>query len=221
MSSAPTKVAVITGASQGIGAALVHAYRQRGYGVVATSRSITPSDDDSGVLAIPGDISNPATSENLVAQGLWRFGRIATLINNARTFLAEPFADYTAREYDAIVGVNLTGLFRLTQRAIAAMLDTGGGHVVNITTGLVTHANSGALGACVIDQGRHRRRTPLSRHRVRRPRHTSQRRLSRHSRYPMHAHQDPQVLGAMHPMGRMAKSRTSRLPSSTWKTLPS
>jgi NAD(P)-dependent dehydrogenase (short-subunit alcohol dehydrogenase family) len=76
------KVAVITGASQGIGAALVRAYRDRNYRVVATARSIRPSDDDQ-VLAVPGDIADRKTAERAISDGVARFGRIDTLINNA------------------------------------------------------------------------------------------------------------------------------------------
>jgi NAD(P)-dependent dehydrogenase (short-subunit alcohol dehydrogenase family) len=89
MSSA-RKVAVITGASQGIGAALVKAYRNLDYGVVATARSIRPTDDDQ-ILAVPGDIADRKTAERAVSEGLARFGRIDTLINNAGVFAAKPF----------------------------------------------------------------------------------------------------------------------------------
>src|SRR5580658_3799431 len=88
------KVAVITGASQGIGAALVRAYRDRNYRVVATARSIRPSDDDQ-VLAVPGDIADRKTAERAISEGLTRFGRIDTLINNAGIFIAKPFTEYT------------------------------------------------------------------------------------------------------------------------------
>jgi NAD(P)-dependent dehydrogenase (short-subunit alcohol dehydrogenase family) len=88
------KVAVITGASQGIGAALVRAYRDRNYRVVATARSIRPSDDDQ-VLAVPGDIADRKTAERAISEGVARFGRIDTLINNAGIFIAKPFTEYT------------------------------------------------------------------------------------------------------------------------------
>ena len=86
------KVAVITGASQGIGAALVTAYRKLGYAVVANSRSITPSDDPD-VLTVPGDMADPAVGARIIVEGLARFGRVDTLINNAGVFVAKPFTD--------------------------------------------------------------------------------------------------------------------------------
>ncbi len=135
------KVAVVTGASQGIGAALVEAYRKLGYAVVANSRSITPS-GDAGILAVAGDIADPAVGARVIEQALATFGRVDTLVNNAGVFVAKPFTDYTAADFDLVTGVNLRGFFEVTQRAIAAMLEVGGGHVINVTTSLTDHANS-------------------------------------------------------------------------------
>jgi NAD(P)-dependent dehydrogenase (short-subunit alcohol dehydrogenase family) len=135
------KVAVITGASQGIGAALVKAYRDRNYRVVATARSITPSNDDE-ILVVQGDIADPKTAETVIAAGLDRFGRIDTLVNNAGIFMAKPFTRYSEADFAAMLGVNLAGFFHVTQRAIAEMEKQGSGHVVQITTSLVDHANS-------------------------------------------------------------------------------
>jgi NAD(P)-dependent dehydrogenase (short-subunit alcohol dehydrogenase family) len=118
--SSERKVAVITGASQGMGAALVQAYRGRDYGVIATARSIKPTNDDR-ILVVPGDIADRKTAERVVSEGLARFGRIDTLINNAGVFVAKPFTRYTEAEYAAVLGVNLTGFFHITQLAIAEM----------------------------------------------------------------------------------------------------
>jgi NAD(P)-dependent dehydrogenase (short-subunit alcohol dehydrogenase family) len=141
MSDAEQRVAIITGGSQGIGAGLVAAYRRQGWAVVANSRTIKPS-EDGDVLTVEGDVAEPTTTDRIIGEALDRFGRIDTLINSAGVFIAKPFTDYTAEDYAAIVGVNLTGFFRLTQRAIAEMLMRGGGHFVNITTTLVEYANS-------------------------------------------------------------------------------
>jgi NAD(P)-dependent dehydrogenase (short-subunit alcohol dehydrogenase family) len=135
------QVALITGASQGIGAGLVEAYRKLGHAVVAVSRTIAPSGDPS-ILTVQGDIADPATAERAIAAGVERFGRIDTLVNNAGVFVAKPFTDYTLADYAAVTGVNLTGFFRITQLAIARMLLQGGGHVVNVTTSLVDNADS-------------------------------------------------------------------------------
>jgi len=137
------RVAVITGASQGIGAGLVAGYRAQGWAVVANARTIKPS-GDAAVLAVQGDVSQPATADRIVTEALERFGRIDTLVNNAGVFIGKPFTDYTIEDYQLAVAVNLTGFFLVTQRVIAAMLNSGGGHVVNISTTLVEHANSSA-----------------------------------------------------------------------------
>ena len=147
MTEQDSKVAIITGGSQGIGAGLVAAYRQRGWAVVAASRTITPT-GDAGVLTVAGDVSEPATAGRIISAALERFGRIDTLINNAGVYIAKPFTDYTADDYAAIVGVNLTGFFWLTQRAIAEMLKRGRGHVVNISATLADYADSGT--PCVL-----------------------------------------------------------------------
>ena len=143
MSDNGQQVAIITGGSQGIGAGLVAAYRRQGWSVVANARTMKPAEDPD-VLTVEGDITDPATADRIVGAALERFGRIDTLVNNAGVYLSKPFTDYTAEDYAAVVGVNLTGFFRLTQRAIADMLTRGSGHVVNISTTLVDYASSAA-----------------------------------------------------------------------------
>ena len=136
------KVAIITGASQGIGAALVTAYRKLGYAVVANSRSIGKSDDPD-VLTLPGDVATPGVGADIVAAALDHFGRVDTVVNNAGIFIGKPFTDYTDDEYDAVTGVNLRGFFEVSRSAVAAMLSReGGGHLVNVSTSLVDHARS-------------------------------------------------------------------------------
>jgi NAD(P)-dependent dehydrogenase (short-subunit alcohol dehydrogenase family) len=136
------KVAAITGASQGIGAALVKAYRDRHYRVVATARSIKPSNDNE-ILTLPGDIAERKTAERAIVEGFARFGRIDTLVNNAGIFIAKPFTQYTDTDYPAILGVNIVGFFHITQLAVAEMEKQGSGHIVQITTSLVDHAMAG------------------------------------------------------------------------------
>jgi NAD(P)-dependent dehydrogenase (short-subunit alcohol dehydrogenase family) len=139
--SVERKVAVITGASQGIGAALVKAYRERDYRVVPIARSIQPSADP-GIAAVVGDIVDWETAERAIAQAVERFGRVDTLINNAGIFIAKPFTQYTAADYAVMLGVNLAGFFRITQLAVAEMEKRGSGHIVQITTTLAEHALS-------------------------------------------------------------------------------
>jgi NAD(P)-dependent dehydrogenase (short-subunit alcohol dehydrogenase family) len=137
----PRKVAIITGASQGIGAGLVAGFRASGYAVVGASRSI-PSSDESGYLTVQGDISEAKTAERVAEQALDRFGRIDSLINNAGLFIGKPFTDYSPDDYAAITAVNLGGFFHITQCAIRQMVDQGSGHIVNISTSIVDRPSS-------------------------------------------------------------------------------
>jgi NAD(P)-dependent dehydrogenase (short-subunit alcohol dehydrogenase family) len=111
------KVAIITGASQGIGAGLTKAYRERGYAVIVTARSIGPS-EDSGIVAVEGDIADPDTAQRIVDAAIERFGRIDTLINNAGIYIGKPFTDYTLQDFNALIAVNLAGFFHITTRTI-------------------------------------------------------------------------------------------------------
>jgi NAD(P)-dependent dehydrogenase (short-subunit alcohol dehydrogenase family) len=136
------KVAVITGASRGIGADLVKAFRDRNYRVVATSRSIKQGSDPD-IVTVAGDIGDPATAERVVQEAISRFGRIDTLVNNAGIFIAKPFTDYTAKDFASKISTNLAGFFHVTQRVVAEMLKQGSGHVVNITTSMTDQAIAG------------------------------------------------------------------------------
>ena len=137
--SAQQNVAIVTGASQGIGAALVKAYRDRNYRVVATSRSIEKSVDPD-VVAIRGEIGDPATAERVAKEAISRFGRIDTLVNNAGIFIAKPFTDYTVDDFEIKISTNSAGFFYITQQVVAQMLKQGTGHIVSITTSLTDHA---------------------------------------------------------------------------------
>jgi NAD(P)-dependent dehydrogenase (short-subunit alcohol dehydrogenase family) len=143
MSPAPDaqQIAIVTGASGGIGAGLVTAFRATGYGVVGTSLSMPPSDDP-GFLTVNGDITRAETAARVVEQALDRFGRIDSLINMAGIYIGKPFTECTPEDFAAITAVNLAGFFHITQRVIAQMVAHRSGHVVNMTTSLVDHADS-------------------------------------------------------------------------------
>src|ERR1700684_2007073 len=135
------KVAIVTGASRGIGAGLVAGYRRRDWAVVASARRIKPSAGPD-LHPVPADSGEPATASRIIDAALERFGRIDTLVNNAGVYISKPFTDYTAADYALVTGVNLTGFFWLTQRVIAEMLKRYGGPVVNISANLAEVANS-------------------------------------------------------------------------------
>jgi NAD(P)-dependent dehydrogenase (short-subunit alcohol dehydrogenase family) len=136
MTNTETKVAVVTGASQGIGAALVQSFKNRNYCVIALSRSIKPSTDPN-VVTVQGDVADPKTADLVFKEALDRFGRVDTLVNNAGMFMAKPFTAYSNDDYVAYIATNVTGFFHMTQRAVDAMLKRGSGHIVTITTSLV------------------------------------------------------------------------------------
>jgi NAD(P)-dependent dehydrogenase (short-subunit alcohol dehydrogenase family) len=141
MSDKDQRVVVVTGGSQGIGAGVVAAYRQLGWAAVANALSIKPAEDPE-VLAVEGDICEPGTADRVIGAAVERFGRVDTLVNNAGLFISKPFTDYTADDYALITGVNVTGFFWMTQRAIAQMLEQGSGHVVNVSATVAERANS-------------------------------------------------------------------------------
>jgi len=141
MSDKDQRVVVVTGGSQGIGAGVVAAYRRLGWAAVANALTIKPT-EDSEVLAVEGDISDPATADRVIGAAIERFGRVDTLVNNAGLFISKPFTDYTADDYALMTGVNLTGFFAMTQRAIAQMLKQGRGHVVNVSATVAERASS-------------------------------------------------------------------------------
>ena len=135
------KVAIVTGASQGIGAGVVKGLRERGYRVVATSRSIKPSDDPD-VATVAGDIGSADTAKRVVDEAVKRFGRVDLLLNNAGIFTAKPFTQFSKEDFESNISTNVAGFFHITQAAVAVMERQGSGHVVSITTSLTDHANS-------------------------------------------------------------------------------
>lgn len=135
------KVAIVTGASQGLGEGIARGYRDRGWRVLGVSRTIAPA-NEADWFTVAGDVADPATAQAVIAQAIDRFGRVDTLVNNAGVFIGEAFTDYSEDQYRRIVATNLDGFFYMTRQAIPAMLTAGGGHVVQIVTTLAEHANA-------------------------------------------------------------------------------
>ena len=144
--STERKVAVITGASQGIGEGLVQGFLDRGFQVVANSRSIKAS-TSADILTIAGDIATSAVADRVISGAVEKFGRIDTLVNNAGIFISKPFTEYTEADFANVLSVNLAGFFHVSQRAIRQMLTQRCGHVVNITTTLVNQPVKGVPAA--------------------------------------------------------------------------
>jgi NAD(P)-dependent dehydrogenase (short-subunit alcohol dehydrogenase family) len=203
--SQANKVAVVTGASQGIGAEIVKAFRTQGYSIVATARSIKQSDDPN-VIAVAGDIGERATAHRAVNEAIARFGRVDTLVNNAGIFIAKPFTQYTQDDYAAVLNVNVNGFFHITQLVLAEMAKRRSGHVVNITTTLVDHARSGvpSVLASLSKGGLNAATKSLAIEYAK-----EGIRVNAVSpgiiKSPMHAPEIHDALGAMHPLGHMGE----------------
>ncbi len=141
MSEGAPKVAIVTGASQGLGEGILAGYRARGWHVVGVSRSIaTAEEEDWGTVA--GDVADPKTALRAVALARDRFGRVDTLVNNAGVFIGSAFTDYTSEQYAQMTRTNLDGFFYMTQAVLPLMIAQGSGHVVQIVTTLAEHANA-------------------------------------------------------------------------------
>ena len=118
MTGAPPRVAIVTGASRGIGAGLVTAYRELGYAVVATSREIARSDDPL-IATTQGDIASPITAKRVIHEALERFGRIDTLVNNAGMSAHAGFAEVTDLGwYETLMRINHWGSVWCTHAAL-------------------------------------------------------------------------------------------------------
>jgi NAD(P)-dependent dehydrogenase (short-subunit alcohol dehydrogenase family) len=141
------KTAIVTGASQGIGAGAVEAFLKRGYRVVANSRNITkanPFPASADLALVDGDISNPDTAARIVQSAVSRFGRIDVLVNSVGTYFSKHFTDYTLDDLRSLISVNIEGFFFITQLVIRQMLvQKTGGSIVNITTTMADHPIAG------------------------------------------------------------------------------
>jgi NAD(P)-dependent dehydrogenase (short-subunit alcohol dehydrogenase family) len=141
------KTAIITGASQGIGAGLANSFLKRGYNVVATSRQVSRSseiDASEHLARVDGDIADPNTAKAVVETALARFSAIDALVNNAGIFFTKAFIDYTLEDYRRLAATNLEGFLHLTQAVVRQMLaQKSGGSIVSITTPMVDHPIAG------------------------------------------------------------------------------
>ena len=135
------KTAIVTGASQGIGAGVVEAFLQRGYNVVANSRGIVkknPFPASPALVLVEGDISLPRTAAEVIETAKSRFGGVDVLVNNVGTFFVKPFTEFTAEDLRSLVSVNIEGFLFITQLTIKEMLERKrSGGIVNVTTSLV------------------------------------------------------------------------------------
>ena len=140
------KTAIITGASQGIGAGLVEAFLKRDYSVVANARNITtanPFAKSANIALVDGDIGLPSTAAKIVDTAISRFGRIDVLINNAGVLIPKPFTEYTTEDFNTLVSTTLAGFLYVSQLAVKQMVGQKSGSIINISTTLVDQPIAG------------------------------------------------------------------------------
>jgi NAD(P)-dependent dehydrogenase (short-subunit alcohol dehydrogenase family) len=204
--STSLKVVVVTGASQGIGAEVVRAFRKLDYRVVATSRSIRPSEDPD-ILTVAGDIGDPTTARRVISEGVARFGRIDTLVNNAGIYIGKPFTEHTAEDYAAVMNVNMAGFYYVTQLAIAEMERHSSGHVVSVTSSTADNAISGGYSvlAALTKGGLNAATKSLAIEYARKGIRVNAV-APGIIKTPMHAPETHEALGAFHPLGRMGET---------------
>jgi NAD(P)-dependent dehydrogenase (short-subunit alcohol dehydrogenase family) len=145
------KTAIVTGASQGIGAGVAQAFVERGYNVVANSLKVTRSTEVAAserVALVEGDIGDPVTAARIVEAALSRFQSIDVLVNNAGIFFTKPFTDYTAEDFKSLISTNLGGFLYVTQLTVKQMLaQKTGGSIVTITAALARNPIRGVPAA--------------------------------------------------------------------------
>jgi NAD(P)-dependent dehydrogenase (short-subunit alcohol dehydrogenase family) len=148
--SGPPKTAIVTGASQGIGAGIVKAFVERRFNVVANSRKMTQSTEVAAsehVALVDSHIGEPATAARIVETALSRFNSIDALVNNAGIFFTKPFTDYTAEDFKPLVSTNVEGFLYVIQLSIKQMLaQKTGGSIVAITAALARNPIRGMFG---------------------------------------------------------------------------
>jgi NAD(P)-dependent dehydrogenase (short-subunit alcohol dehydrogenase family) len=148
-----TKVALVTGASSGIGLEIAQTLLGRGYSVTAVSRTASKQPvlaDATRFIAVDGDVGDEGTAARAVDAALTTFGEIDLLVNNAGIFIAKRFTDYTADDYAKLLATNLAGFFHMTQRALRAMEGGNSGHIINIGTSLASQPVAGVPSALPI-----------------------------------------------------------------------
>ena len=145
------QTAIVTGASQGIGAGIVKLFAERGFNVVANSRRMSESKEIAGsdkIALVQGDIGDPATAPRVAATAQSRFGRVDVLVNNAGIFFTKPFTEYTPEDFQSLISTNLEGFLYITQLAIKQMLaQKTGGSIVTITAALARNPIRGVPAA--------------------------------------------------------------------------
>ena len=209
MSSKEKPVAIVTGASSGIGLGITQALLKHGYCVVGTSRFITKSKDlksSSDLVLVDGDISKKETAVRVAEAALKHFGRIDLLVNNAGIFLPKPFTDYTEEDYNLVMGTNVASFFYMTQQVIPQMEKQKEGHVVSISAVLADQPSASVRALTAVLS---KSTLPAASKALALEYASSNIRFNVVSAgvidTPMHAGGDHEALAKFHPLGRMGE----------------
>jgi NAD(P)-dependent dehydrogenase (short-subunit alcohol dehydrogenase family) len=149
-SATESRIALITGASSGIGLGMTRTLLEHGYRIVANSRNITKAGTltaSNNLILVDGDIADQAVAAKVVDTAVEKFGRLDLLVNNAGVFVSKPFTEYTPEDFNRVLSTNITGFFYVSQSAIAQMRKQRSGHVVNITTTITDQPFAGVNAA--------------------------------------------------------------------------
>ena len=140
-------VAIVTGASSGMGLGITRALLERGYRVVANSRTISQSRElkpSADLVLVDGDIGKKETAVKVVDAALKHFDRIDLLVNNAGIYMPKPFTEYTPEDFETMIGTNVAGYFFVTQQVVAQMRKQKSGHIVSISAIVAEQPLAGA-----------------------------------------------------------------------------
>ena len=203
--STSSKVVVVTGASQGIGAEVVKAFRKVGYRVVATSRSIKPSGDPN-VLTVAGDIGDPATAQRVISEAVAKFGRVDTLVNNAGIYIGKPFTEHSTEDYNAVMNVNMAGFYHITRLALAEMQKQASGHVVTVTASIENGISGAHMALAALTKGGLNAATRALAIEYAKQGIRVNAVAPGVTKTPMHPAEYHEMLGGFHPLGRMGEA---------------
>jgi NAD(P)-dependent dehydrogenase (short-subunit alcohol dehydrogenase family) len=209
MNSTQKPVAIVTGASSGIGLGLTLTFIKHGYDVVGTSRTISRSKElkpSSDLVLIDGDIGKKETAAQVAAAAIQHFGRIDLLVNNAGNFVPKPFTEYTEDDYNSVMNTNVASYFFMTQQVIPQMKKQNSGHIVNISAALADQPSHSVRALLAVLS---KSTMPAVSKALALEYAADNIRFNTVSpgnvNTPMHANDDHAALAKLHPLGRMAE----------------
>jgi NAD(P)-dependent dehydrogenase (short-subunit alcohol dehydrogenase family) len=209
MNSNERPVAIVTGASSGIGLGITQALLDHGYRVVGISRSITKSKElksSPNLVLVDGDAGRKKAAVKVAETAEKHFGRIDLLVNNAGIFIAKAFTDYTEDDYNLVMKTNVASFFYMTQQVVSRMKKQRSGHVVSISAVLAEQPSGSAPALLAVLS---KSPMPAASKALALEYAASNIRFNTVSpgviNTPMHANDNHEALAKFHPLGRMGE----------------